>query len=165
MLRNKTPAPDFSLLDENETSWELSQLRASKLLTIYFFRGTFCPTAQHDLMGYANTYQRLRAMNSELVAISADEASSLTQIKKRLHLPFRLLADTDFSVSRRYGVYESDEVEEGPQPHGEPAVFLLDIDGNIAYSQLQTGPKGHINPADLALIVFYMNQNEGRYWD
>jgi uncharacterized protein YeaO (DUF488 family) len=81
-----------------------------------------------------------------------------------LQLPFRLLADADFSVARAYGVYESDETDEGPQPHAEPAVFLLDADGKIAYSQIQTGPKGHASTAELALIVFYMQQNDGRYW-
>lgn len=165
MLRNKTPAPDFSLPDENGTRCELAQLREGKLLTTVFFRGAFCPTAQRDLMSYANAYERLQAMNGELVAISVDEPHTLQQLKEKLELPFRLLSDADFSVSRAYGVYESDETDEGPQPHGEPAVYLLDIDGKIAYSQIQTGPKGHADAAELALVVFYMTQNDGRYWD
>lgn len=165
MLRNKTLPPNFSLLDENGTRCDLAQLREGKLLTIFFFRGAFCPTARRDLMAYSNTYSRLRAMNGELVAISVDEPEALLQLKNQLLLPFRLLSDVDFSVSRRYGVYESDETDEGPQPHGEPAVYLLDTDGNIAYSQLQSGPKGHANAAELALTVFYMTQNNGRYWD
>jgi peroxiredoxin Q/BCP len=165
MLRNKTVALDFALPDENGTRCELAQLRAGKLLTIFFFRGAFCPTAQRDLMAYANVYERLRAMNGELMAISVDEPAALKQLKEKLQLPFRLLSDADFSVSRRYGVYESDETDEGPQPHGEPAVFLLDIDGKLAYSQLQSGPKGHANPAELVLVVFYMANHDGRYWD
>ena len=165
MLRNKTSAPDFSLLDEDETRHDLMQLRDGKLLTIFFFRGAFCPTARRDLMGYANTYARLQSMNGELVAISVDEPKTLKTLKENLELPFRLLSDADFSVARRYGVYESDETDEGPQPHAEPAVFLLDTDGKIAYSQLQTGPKGHANAAELALIVQYMANNDGRYWD
>lgn len=165
MLRNQTLAPDFSLLDENGTRCDLAQLRDGKLLSIFFFRGAFCPTARRDLMGYANTYSRLLAMNGELVAISVDEQDTLKQLRAQLDLPFRLLSDADFSVARQYGVYESDETDEGPQPHAEPAVFLLDIDGKIAYSQIQTGPKCHANAAELALIVFYMAQNNGRYWD
>ena len=165
MLRNKTPAPDFSLPDENEKRCDLAQLRGGKLLTVLFFRGAFCPTAQRDLMSYANAYERLQVMNGELVAISVDEPGTLKKLKEKLGLPFRLLSDADFSVSRQYGIYESDETDEGPQPHGEPAVFLLDIDGKIAYSQLQSGPKGQTNAAELALVVFYMQQNDGRYWD
>ena len=59
-------------------------------------------------------------------------------------------------------LYRSDD-EEGPQPHGEPAVFIIDADGNLAYSQVQTGPKGSANPADLALVLLYMRDNGGRY--
>jgi peroxiredoxin len=165
VLRNKTSAPAFSLPDEDEVLCDLSQLRARKLLTIFFFRGAFCPTSTRDLMAYANVYERLRAMGGELVAISVDESATLKQLKARLQLPFRLLSDADFSVARQYGVYESDETDEGPQPHGEPAVFLLDAEGKLAYSQLQSGPKGHANPAEIALIVFYMSQNDGQYWD
>jgi len=164
-LRNKTPTPEFSLPDENGARCDLAQLRADKLLTIFFFRGAFCPTARRDLLAYANVYERLRAMNGELVAISVDDPATLLRLKEQLRLPFRLLSDADFAVSRRYGVYESDETDEGPQPHGEPAVFLLDAGGYLAYSQVQTGPKGHANPAELALIVFYMARNGGRYWD
>lgn len=164
MLRNKTPAPDFSLPDESGQLCKLAELRAGKLLTIFFFRGEYCPTSRRDLMGYSNIYSGLSAMNGELVAISVDEPGTLLQLRNQLQLPFRLLSDADFSVSRRYDVYESDEIDEGPQPHGEPAVFMLDVDGKIAYSQLQSGPKGHANAAELALIAFYMAQNEGRYW-
>ena len=163
MLRNQTPAPDFSLLDENGARRDLAQLRAGKLLTVLFFRGAFCPTARRDLMAYANVYERLRAMNGDLAAISVDDPATLKRLKEQLQLPFPLLSDADFAVSRRYGVYESDETEEGPQPHGEPAVFLLDIDGKIAYSQLQSGPKGHASAAELALVVFYMARHNGRY--
>jgi len=164
MLRNKNPAPDFSLLDENGSRCDLAQLRAGKLLTAFFFRGAFCPTSRRDLLAYANVYERLCAMGGELVAISVDDPATLTQLKEQLQLPFRLLSDVDFAVSRQYGVYESDETDEGPQPHGEPAVFLLDTDGKLAYSQVQSGPKGHANPAELALVVFYMAHNNGRYW-
>lgn len=165
MLRNKTLAPDFALKDEGGERCTLAQLREEKLLVIFFFRGTFCPTARRDLMSYANVYSRLCAMGGELVAISVNEPEELQQLKTRLELPFRLLSDPDFEVSRRYGVYESDETDEGPQPHGEPAVFLLDAQGEIAYSQLQTGPKGHANTAEIALIIQYMADNDGRYWD
>ncbi len=165
MLRNKTPAPNFSLKDEHGTQRELAQLRRGKLLTVVFFRGAFCPTSRRDLMSYSNIYASLQAMNGELVAISVDDSEALNQLKEALELPFHLLSDADFSIARLYGVYESDETDEGPQPHAEPAVFLLDIDGKIAYSQLQSGPKGHANAAELALIVFYMSQNNGSYWD
>ena len=164
MLRNLTPAPDFTLRDEQGHERSLDDLRAGKPLVIFFFRGAFCPTARKDLLAYANVYSRIQALGAELVAISVDTPEELHRLRHRLGLEFALLSDPDFIVSARYGVYCSDEVEEGPQPHGEPAIFILDVDGNIAYSQVQSGPKGHANPAEMVLILLYMKSNGGRYW-
>jgi peroxiredoxin len=75
-----------------------------------------------------------------------------------------VLSDPDFAVSGRYGVYRSDEVDKGPQPHGEPAVFLLDVQGDIAYTQILSSPKGLANPAEMALVLLYMCHHIGRYW-
>jgi peroxiredoxin Q/BCP len=164
MLRNKTAAPSFTLRNEKGEEQTLDDLRGGRPLVLFFFRGAFCPTSARDLMAYGNVYRNLRAMGGAMAAISVDGSDELKSLKQRLKLPFPLLADTDFAVSRRYGVYESDETDEGPQPHGEPAVFVLDSDGHIAYSQLQSGPKGHASAPQIALIVFYMTQHGGKYW-
>jgi peroxiredoxin len=85
-------------------------------------------------------------------------------VRARLTLPFPLLSDTEFRASERWGVYRSDETDEGPQPHGEPAAFIVASDGTIAYSQVMTGPKGLADPAEMALVLLYMAHNGGRYW-
>jgi peroxiredoxin Q/BCP len=164
MLRNKTPAPSFALPDEHKIPRSLEELRGNGMLLCFFFRFAACPTSQRDLLAYADVSSRLPAVSAQLVAISADTVESHRHLKARLGLRFPLLSDSDFAVSERYGVYRSDEVEEGPQPHGEPAVVILDIDGNIAYSQVQSGPKGTADPAALALVLMYMAGNGGRYW-
>jgi peroxiredoxin len=164
MLRNRTHAPDFTLPDENGQPQSLASLRAGKPLLLFFTRFAACPTSRRDLLAYADVYSRIRAAGAGMAAISADTVENHHRLHERLELPFSLLADSDFAVSDRYNVYRSDEVEEGPQPHGEPAVFILDVDGNIAYSQVQTGPKGTADPAALALVLFYMSGNGGRYW-
>jgi peroxiredoxin len=162
MLRNGTPAPGFALRDDTNNEQSLIELHGGAPLVLYFFRGDFCPTARRDLMNYNDAYSRFRAAGANLVAISADTPGTLHLMKFRLGLQFPLLSDSSFETSRAYGVYESDDGE-GPQPHGEPAVFIVDVDGNIAFSQIQTGPKAHANPAELAMILFYMQQNGGRY--
>lgn len=164
MLRNKERAPGFTLRDETGRERSLEELRGGKLFLLLFSRFRECPTSQRDLLAYANVWDRLKLIGARMAVITADSIENHRALKAQLQLPFPLLTDVGFTVSQRYGVYESDEVEEGPQPHGEPAVFLLDVDGNIAYSQLCSGPKGLANPADLALILLYMAHNGGKYW-
>lgn len=162
MPRNHAPAPDFILPDQDGTPRSLAELRGDRPLLLLFYRGAFCPTARKDLLAYANVHSRIRAIGGELAAVSADDPATSRALREKLELPFALLSDAGFAVSERYGVYRSDE-EEGPQPHGEPAVFIVDVDGRIAFSQIQTGPKGAANPSEMALVLFYMAQHGGRY--
>ncbi len=164
MLRNKTAPPDFTLPDTENHAHSLSDLRDGKALVIHFCRGAFCPTAHKDLLLYNDLYDRIQGLGADLVAISVDTPQELRRLKQQLGLQFTLLSDADFAVSERYGIYVSDETEAGPQPHGEPAVFVLDADGNLVFSQIQSGPKGHANPAEIVMILLYMEQNNGRYW-
>ena len=164
MLRNLTAAPDFTLLDDSANEHSLSELHGGKLLVIHFFRGAFCPTARRDLMMYNDVYDRIRTLDANLITISVDTTDDLRRLRHHLGLQYPLLSDLGFIVSQTYGVYRSDETDEGPQPHGEPAVFIVDVQGRIAYSQIQSGPKAHANPAEIVLMLLFMSQNEGRYW-
>ncbi len=164
MLRNQTPAPEFVLPDATGIQQSLRALHGNKPFLLLFSRFTACPTSRRDLLAYANVYDRLQTLDANMAAITTDTPENHRQLRDQLGLPFLLLSDTGFAVSERYGVYRSDEVEEGPQPHGEPAVFILDVDGKIAYSQILSGPKGLAHPAELALILLYMSIHGGRYW-
>ena len=162
MLRNQTPAPDFSLFDHEGKQRTLTELRSDKTLLLFYYRGEFCPTSRKQLADFADNYSRFEPLGAELVAISVDPPETSRLLREQLKLEFTLLSDSDFKVAQSYGVYRSDDTD-GPQPHGEPAVFIIDIDGKLAYSQVQTGPKGSANPADLALVLLFMRDNGGRY--
>ena len=164
MIRNGTIAPEFELRDESGALKSLTALRRSRPFLVLFTRFSDCPTARRDLLAYANVYDRLRSLDVDMAAVTADSVENHGRLRSQLDLPFPLLSDSDFAVSERYGVYRSDEVEDGPQPHGEPAVFILDVDGHLAYSQISSGPKGIANPAELALVFLYMVHHGGKYW-
>jgi peroxiredoxin len=163
MLRNGTLAPKFSLLNTDGQTITFEQIHGGKPLIILFFRGEFCPSASRDLISYANTYSRIKSLDAELIGISADTPANHQSIKEKLWVPFPLLSDPGMVVGETYGVYRSDDEGEGPDPHNEPAVFIIDVDGKIAYSQILTGPKGTADPADMTLILLYMSQNGGKY--
>ena len=162
MLRNQTPAPEFSLLDQDGQQRTLTELRGDKPLLLFYYRGAFCPTSAKQLTDYADIYSRFKPLDAELVAVSVDDSETSRKLADDLRLKFPLLSDTEFQLATDYGIYKSDD-EGGPQPHGEPAIFIIDVDGKIAYSQVQTGPKGSANPAELATVLLYMRDNGGKY--
>lgn len=164
MLRNLSVPPAFALPDHQNHARSLAELRAHSPLVLLFFRGAFCATARRDLLGYADIYERIQGLGAELVAISADIPEELARLRAQLELEFPLLSDADFAVSTRYGVYSSDEIEAGPQPHGEPAVFILDGQGRLIFSQIQSAPKGAAPANEILLMLLYMEQHGGKYW-
>ena len=164
MLRNLSPAPDFSLPDDARKIRTLSEIRGKKPLVTLFFRGAFCATARRDLLAWGDIYERIQWLDADLVAVSVDDIETLAQLRERLELPFSLLSDADFAVSRGYGIYESDERDAGPQPHGEPAIFVLDKAGNLVFSQIQSGPKGAAHPNEILLMLILMQHQNGFYW-
>lgn len=164
MLRNLSFPPDFALPDESNQIRTLPELRGDKPLVLLFFRGAFCATARRDLLAYGDIAERIRGVGAELVALSVDSPAELARLRATLELPFPLLSDADFAVSRQYGVYQSDEIEAGPQPHGEPATFVLDAQGRLIFSQIQSAPKGAAPAGEVLLMLLYMAQHEGNYW-
>jgi len=164
MFRNGTPAPAFSLLDSENRLRSLGEWVGEKPLVLLFFRGAFCGTSRRDLLAWSDIHERIEWLGADLIAISADAPAELARLKRTLELPFTLLSDADFAVSRAYGIYESDETNEGPQPHGEPAIFVLDRLGNFAFSQLQSGPKGAANANEILLMLVTMQRQGGFYW-
>jgi len=163
MLRNGAAAPDFRLVDADGRLVSLADVHQGRPILILFFRGEFCPTARRDLAAYSDVYNRIQAVGAEVVAISADTPANHQVLRDQVWVPFQLLSDSSFTVSETYGVYKSDDVGEGPEPHGEPALFILDADRKVAYSQVMTGPKGVANPSEMTMILIYMAMNEGRY--
>jgi len=163
MLRNGSPAPDFTLRDADGNERSLADIQDGKPLLLYFYRFSACPTARRDLAAYAEAYPRIHAFDAEMAAVNVEPPEEHRMVRDRLGLPYPLLSDDGFRVSEEYGVYRSDETEEGPQPHGEPAIFIVDVDGKVAYSQVQTGPKGSAAPDAMALVLYYMTRNGGRY--
>ena len=162
MLRNHDSAPEFSLLDQDGQQRTLADLRGDQPLLLFYYRGAFCPTSHKQLTDYADIYSRFKPLGAQLVAVSVDDSATSKKLAGELKVQFPLLSDTDFSLAQSYGVYKSDDTE-GPQPHGEPAIFIIDSEGKIAYSQIQTGPKGSANPAELAMVLLYMRDNGGKY--
>ena len=162
MLRNQTSAPDFSLLDQDSHARSLAELRGDGPLLLFFYRGAFCQTSRAQLLNYADNYSRFRWLGAQVAAICVDPPETSRAMADDLEIQFSLLTDADFSVSQSYHIYQSDDGE-GPQPHGEPAVFIIDVDGNIAFSQVQTGPRASAPATELALVLLYMRENGGRY--
>ena len=160
MLRNADKAPAFSLQNQTGTAVDLASFDG-KPLVIIFVRGAFCPTTNRFLTAYQDFYKRIQDLGMELVSISTDDVATAAGLKEKLSLTFPLLSDSDGSIAKSYGVYLEQKRSGGT--FAEPAVFIIDQDGEIAYYTISSGPKGLPDPGAIAPILIYMHANGGKY--
>jgi peroxiredoxin len=159
MLRNGSSLPTFALTNQRDVSIGNDTV-IKQISIICFHRGVFCPTTDRFLASYQDFYGRLKELSIGLYFISNDSVELNKNVSERLKIKFDLLADTDLSVARSFDCY----IEEGgSKPFSEPALFITDIDGKIAYQTISSGPKGLPAVTDVVPVLLYMKSHGGKY--
>jgi peroxiredoxin len=84
------------------------------------------------LAEYRDIYPSLRAAGANLIALSVDSPEKSESVRRQLHLPYPILADTRRRVVREWGIYN--EREKGGI--AKPAVFLLAPDMTVRFASV-----------------------------
>jgi len=138
LLSPGTPAPDFELPCTPDQRVSLSSLRGQPVI-LAFYPADWSPVCGDQMALYNQILPEFRRAGAQLLGISVDGAWCHAEFSAQRQLHFPLLADFEpkGAVARRYGAYR--------QADGicERALFVIDAQGNIAWSHLS--PLG-INP-------------------
>ena len=129
-------APSWELKDSNEETVSLTQFSGQPVVVI-FYLGHGCLHCAEQLQAFAPKMKDFLDNGIEVVAISTDKREGL---KKSIEsygdvpLPIRLLANPNYSVFKKYRVF--DEFEAQPL-HG---TFLIDAEGKIRWQDISYEP-------------------------
>lgn len=129
MVRKDEQAPDFELLDEEGTTFRLSD-RSGRWTLLVFYPGDDTPVCTRQLCEYRDGIEEFKDLGVDVVGISADDAESHRRFKTRRNLPFTLLSDPDLEVAGRYGCRGALGMKRG--------VFLVDPDGVCRYAHVES---------------------------
>ncbi|HEY6775753.1 MAG TPA: redoxin domain-containing protein [Thermoleophilaceae bacterium] len=131
MIEPGTPAPDFTLPDQDGTEVSLSDF-SGRTVVLVFYPADFSPVCTDQLSVYQEVLPQLEQQGATMVGISVDGAFCHSAFQQQLGVSIPLLADfhPKGEVAKRYGVW-SDE-------HGVAAraLFLVAPDGKVAWSYL-----------------------------
>ena len=118
-----TSAPNFTA---QTTSGKIVHLRdfQGKKLVLYFYPKDDTPGCTVEACGLRDEYQKIREQGAEVLGVSVDSTESHQKFTEKFHLPFPLLADTEKTVSKAYGVLN----EKGSSRR---VTFLIDEHGKI----------------------------------
>lgn len=103
-LKKGDQAPEFSGVDQDGKSHQLSDYTGKKLV-VFFYPKASTPGCTTEACDLRDNFERFKANNYELLGVSADSAKAQAKFKDKYELPFPLLADEDKSVINAFGVW------------------------------------------------------------
>ena len=118
-----TAAPNFTAQTTSGKTVHLRDFQGKKLV-LYFYPKDDTPGCTVEACGLRDEYQKIREQGAEVLGVSVDSTESHQKFTDKFHLPFPLLADTEKSVSKAYGVLN----EKGTSRR---VTFLIDEHGKI----------------------------------
>jgi peroxiredoxin len=106
MIEPGTPAPDFTLPDQDGNEVTLSALRGETVVLV-FYPLDFSPVCTNQLNIYQEVLPELEARGARMYGISVDSAFAHKAFQRELGVTIPLLADfhPKGEVARAYGVY------------------------------------------------------------
>jgi peroxiredoxin len=128
-----TPAPDFTLMNQDREPVTLSAQRGSSVL-LAFFPAAFSGTCTSELCTVRDNLSRLNDASTKVFGISVDTFFALKAFRDSQRLTFPLLSDFNKEVIRAYGVYNEDMI--GLKGIAKRAVFVIDQDGVVRYREV-----------------------------
>jgi peroxiredoxin Q/BCP len=144
-----TAAPAFSLRDQTGAERSLAQY-AGKWLIVYFYPKDQTPGCTKQVCAFRDAIEKVRGADAEVVGVSLDDVASHEEFAEKYQVPFPLLADTDKSMARAYGVLTSKLGFE----YARRDTFLIDPQGRIAKHYENVDPEANVGQvlADLAQL-------------
>ena len=99
-----TPAPAFSLLDQDGNTVSLADFSGKKVL-FYFYPKAMTPGCTVQAQGLRDVKIELDAHNVVVLGVSVDPVKRLGKFIERDNLNFTLLSDEDHAVAEQFGVW------------------------------------------------------------
>lgn len=142
-LEPGTPAPDFTLLDQDGSPVSLDSFRGRKVV-LYFYPAAMTPGCTTQACDFRDSIASLEGAGYAVVGVSRDEPAKLKQFAERDALTFPLLSDPDTAVHRAYGVW-GEKKNYGKTIEGViRSTFVIDEQGEVALAKYNVKATGHV---------------------
>jgi thioredoxin-dependent peroxiredoxin len=127
-------APDFTLPQQDGTPVELSALRGSNVVLV-FYPGDDTMVCRKQLCEFRDQWAAARERNTQVFGVNPGSAASHQKFQQKYHFPFPLLVDSGQKVA---ALYHADGLMV------KRTVYLIGPDGVIRYAK-----RGKPDPAEV----------------
>ncbi|MGR5067009.1 MULTISPECIES: thioredoxin-dependent thiol peroxidase [Vibrio] len=148
-----TPAPAFSLLDQDGNTVSLSDFKGKKVL-FYFYPKAMTPGCTTQAKGLRDVKAELDAHNVVVLGVSIDPVKRLGKFIERDELNFTLLSDEDHTVAEQFGVWGEKKFMGKVYDGLHRISFLINEEGVIEHVFNKFKTKDHHD-----VVVSYLKEN------
>jgi len=141
-------APDFTLPSQESTPVSLKDYRG-KWVVLYFYPKGFTSGCTIEAHNFQRDQAQYAQKNAVVLGVSVDSADSHKKFCAKEGLNFKLLADTDHTVSSDYGSLTNLLLVKFASRH----TFIIDPQGKIARAYTSVDPNKHSQEVLTALDV------------
>ncbi|MBE7175827.1 MAG: AhpC/TSA family protein [Mucilaginibacter polytrichastri] len=104
-LKTGDKAPDFSAADQNGKTINLqSELRKSKAVVLFFYRGEWCPFCNKHIQQLQDSLQLLKQKGATVIGVSPETAQGLKKTSAKTGATFPILSDRENRIMKAYQV-------------------------------------------------------------
>ena len=146
MLKVGTPAPDFTLQNQDGRECSLSDFKGKKVI-LYFYSKDMTSGCTKQACGFAELYPMFLEKNAVVIGVSKDTVLSHKKFAEKNSLPFILLADPEKEVIQTYDVWKEKMMYGKPTMGVVRTTYLIDEKGII--TKALTKVKATENPRQM----------------
>lgn len=142
-LEPGSPAPDFTLVDQDERPVSLADLRGGGVV-LFFYPAAMTPGCTTEACDFRDSLAPLQAAGYTVLGVSRDDPATLRTFRERDGLTYGLLSDPDHAVHEAYGAW-GEKMNYGKVVEGViRSTFVVDADGRIAHALYNVKATGHV---------------------
>ena len=130
MLNVGTPAPDFTLPDQNGQPHSLSDYRGQRVI-LYFYPKDNTSGCTKQACAFGELYPQFREKGAVVLGVSKDSVASHKRFEEKHGLPFTLLSDPEKEVIQAYDVWKEKKLYGKVSFGVVRTTYLIDEDGII----------------------------------
>jgi peroxiredoxin Q/BCP len=98
------PAPVPNSVDQDGKAVSFADVYKSGVTLVYFYPKADTPGCTAEACSLRDSHADLRASGVQVIGVSEDKSESQKKFQEKYKLPFTLIADTDGTVAKAFGV-------------------------------------------------------------
>lgn len=142
MLKPGAKAPPFSLPADDGSTVSLKDFKGRPVV-LYFYPKDDTSGCTTEACEFRDSWKAVQKAGAVVLGVSPDSVASHAKWKKKLPLPFPLLADEDHRVAEAYGAWGEKSMYGRKYMGILRATFVIDGNGKVAKVFEKVKPKGH----------------------